>query len=44
MHQESHYAVHSSDDDVKGDPDDEQPARPLAAIQHKHSSDDLKDA
>ena len=44
VHQESHYSVHSSDNDMKGNPRNEQPARPLAAVKHEHSGDDLKDA
>ena len=31
-----------ADDDVEGDPGDEEPAGPVAAVEHKDARDDLK--
>lgn len=33
-----------ANDDVKCDPDDEQPARPVATVEHKNAGDDLQEA
>lgn len=32
-----------ADDDVKGDPGDEEPAGPVAAVEHEDASDDLQE-
>lgn len=32
----------SADDDVEGDPGDEEPADPVAAIEHEDAGDDLQ--
>ena len=34
----------SADDDVEGDPDDEEPAGPVAAVEHEEPGDDLQKA
>ena len=33
-----------ADDDVKGDPGDEEPAGPVAAVEHEDARDDLQNA
>ena len=33
-----------ADDDVKNDPGDEEPAGPVAAVEHEDAGDDLQDA
>lgn len=44
MHSQCHYSVQRTDNEMEGNPRDEKPARPVAAVKHKHSSDDLEDA
>jgi len=34
----------SADDDVEGDPGDEEPAGPVAAVEHEDAGDDLQEA
>lgn len=33
-----------ADDDVKCDPGNDEPARPVAAVKHKHAGDDLQES
>ncbi len=33
----------SADDDVEGDPGDEEPASPVAAVEHEDARDDLQE-
>lgn len=33
-----------ADDDVKGDPGDEEPAGPIAAVEHEDAGDDLEES
>jgi len=44
MHQQRAYTMQRADDNVKRDPGDEKPSCPVAAIEHKHAGDDLKEA
>lgn len=35
--------MQGADDDVEGDPGDEEPAGPVAAVEHEDAGDDLKE-
>ena len=36
--------MEGADDDVEGDPGDEEPAGPVAAVEHEDAGDDLQNA
>lgn len=36
--------MEGADDDVEGDPGDEEPAGPVAAVEHEDTGDDLQEA
>src|ERR1043165_1677476 len=44
VHHECHEAIKCADYNVKGDPRDQKPASPVAAVKHEHSGNDLKEA
>lgn len=42
VHQEEEGGVERADDYVEGDPGDEEPASPVATIEHEDAGDDLE--
>ena len=44
VHQQEDPRVEGADDDVENYPGDEEPAGPVAAVEHEDASDDLQNA
>jgi hypothetical protein len=42
VHQEEEHGMKGADDDVEGDPGDEEPACPVATVEHEDARDDLQ--
>jgi hypothetical protein len=43
VHQQHAYRMQGADDEVEGDPGDEEPAGPVAATEHEEAGDDLQE-